>query len=103
MVITILAVSAAFWGLVMAISPILQIRRMIRRRSSDDVSLGYYGLLLPGFALWIAYGWARGDYALVVPNSVALAVGIATIVIARILRSRHARRSLPYNVRQSLR
>ena len=59
--ITVLGVAAAVWGLVMAISPILQIRRMVARRSSDDVSLGYYVLLVPGFALWIAYGLSRAD------------------------------------------
>jgi MtN3 and saliva related transmembrane protein len=89
--ITVLGVAAAVWGLVMAISPILQIRRMVARRSSDDVSLGYYVLLVPGFALWIAYGVSRADLALIVPNSVALVVGTTTVVIAQVLRRRVAR------------
>ena len=89
--ITVLGVAAAVWGLVMAISPILQIRRMVARRSSDDVSLGYYALLVPGFALWIAYGVSRADPALIIPNSVALVVGTTTVVIAQVLRRRVAR------------
>jgi uncharacterized protein with PQ loop repeat len=89
--ITVLGVAAAVWGLVMAISPILQIRRMVARRSSDDVSLGYYALLVPGFALWIAYGVSRADLALIIPNSVALVVGTTTVVIAQVLRRRIAR------------
>jgi uncharacterized protein with PQ loop repeat len=85
---TVLGVSAAIWGLVMAVSPMLQIRRMLARRSSADVSIGYYGLLLPGFALWVAYGLSRSDYALVIPNIVAFLIGTTTVVTALTLRRR---------------
>jgi len=47
---TVLAVAAASWGVVMALAPLLQLRRMLGRRSSDDVSIGYLVLLLPGSA-----------------------------------------------------
>ena len=41
----ILAVGATIAGLAMAFSPILQIRRMRRTRSSNDVSLQYLAML----------------------------------------------------------
>ena len=78
----ILAVVAASWGVFMAISPLLQIRRMVQRRSSSDLSLSYLAVLLIGFALWIAYGISLGNPALIIPNGVALAVGIATVLVA---------------------
>ena len=78
----VLAVVAASWGVLMAISPLLQIRRMVTRRSSSDLSLSYLGVLLIGFALWIAYGISLGNLALIIPNGVAFAVGVATVVIA---------------------
>jgi uncharacterized protein with PQ loop repeat len=87
-VVTVLAVSAAAWGVLMAVSPLLQIRQMWRRRSSQDVSIGFFAVLLPGFALWVAYGTARSDWALVVPNLVALLVGAATVTVAALLRRR---------------
>lgn len=71
----------------MAISPALQIRRILERRSSDDVSLRYYGVLLVGFTLWVAYGFSIGNPALIVSNSVAFFVGTATVLIARRYRS----------------
>jgi MtN3 and saliva related transmembrane protein len=43
---TALAVCAAAWGVVMALSPLLQIRRMISQQSSRDVSIGYFCVLL---------------------------------------------------------
>jgi uncharacterized protein with PQ loop repeat len=83
-----LALTAAAWGVLMAISPLLQIRRMLQTRSSVDLSLGYLGVLLIGFGLWIAYGVSLGNLALIVPNSVALLIGLATIGVALRLRRR---------------
>jgi hypothetical protein len=82
-----LAIAATAWGLVMAVSPVLQIRRMLVRRSSADLSLGYFGVLIPGFALWIAYGWTRADWALVVANTAAFIVAAVTLTVGLLLRT----------------
>jgi uncharacterized protein with PQ loop repeat len=77
----------------MGIAPVLQIRRMLRQQSSEDVSVGYFTILLVGFVLWIAYGAAAGIIALVVPNAVALVIGAAVVIIALLLRRRPSRRT----------
>jgi uncharacterized protein with PQ loop repeat len=82
-----LAVTAATFGVLMAIAPLLQIRRMLETRSSADVSLGYLWVLEIGFGLWMAYGISLPNLAIVIPNSVALTVGLATILVARHFRS----------------
>ncbi|MEP7023169.1 MAG: SemiSWEET family transporter [Actinomycetota bacterium] len=82
MVVTALAVSAAAWGVLMGLSPVLQIRRMIRQRSSSDVSIGYFTVLLIGFLIWFSYGIASRNVVLIVPNAVALLVGVSTIAVA---------------------
>lgn len=84
---TALGVLAASWGVVMALSPILQIRRIVRRRSSDDVSVGYLVVVTVGFGIWIAYGAAIENLTLIVPNTVALLVGVTAIVVALRFRS----------------
>jgi MtN3 and saliva related transmembrane protein len=94
MILTVLGISAAVWGLVMAVSPLLQIRQMLLRQSSEDVSVGFFAVLLPGFALWLAYGLARSDWALIVPNIVAIAVGATTVTVALMLRRRTSERRL---------
>jgi uncharacterized protein with PQ loop repeat len=86
-----LALSAAAWGVLMALAPVLQIRRMVTTRSSADFSIGYLGVLLIGFGLWMAYGLALGNLALIVPNCVALVIGVATLVVAVRLRPRRTR------------
>ncbi len=85
--------AAATWGVLMALSPLLQMRRMLERRSSADVSIAYLGVLQIGFALWIAYGLALANAALIVPNTVAFAIGVATIVVALRYRSGGAART----------
>ena len=70
----------------MALSPVLQIRRILERRSSDDVSIGYFLVLLFGFTLWIAYGISIGNLILIIPNTVAVSVTVLTIAIARRFR-----------------
>ncbi len=82
-----LAVIAASYGVLMALSPALQIRRMLERRSSADVSLSYLAVLEVGFLLWIAYGVSLPNVAIIVPNVVAVSVGLATILVARHFRA----------------
>jgi MtN3 and saliva related transmembrane protein len=82
MVSTALGLTAAAWAVVMALSPILQIREILRRRSSEGVSIGYFGVLMVGFGLWISYGIASHDMPLVVPNCVAFLVMGCTIAVA---------------------
>lgn len=65
---TALGVVAASWGVVMALSPTLQIRRILRRRSSADVSVGYLSILVVGFLLWMGYGAALGNPILITPT-----------------------------------
>jgi MtN3 and saliva related transmembrane protein len=84
---TVLGAAAASWAILMAISPGLQIRKIIRHRSSREVSIGYFWILVVGFVLWIAYGVAIDNWFLIVPNAVALMVSAATIVVAMRYRS----------------
>lgn len=85
MVVTF-AIAAASWAVLMGLAPLLEIRRMLQRRSSADVSVSYLLILLPGFALWVAYGLASRDIALVVPNVVAFIIALGTAICAVRLR-----------------
>ena len=82
MVSTALGITAASWAVVMAFSPLLQIREILRRRSSQGISVAYFAVLLVGFGLWVSYGIASDDLPLVVPNCVAFLVMGCTIAVA---------------------
>ncbi len=77
-----LAFSAALWAIAMALGPVLQIRRIVDQRSSHGVSISFFLILLIGFGLWLAYGIAAANLALIVPNTVAAIVMVATIGVA---------------------
>jgi uncharacterized protein with PQ loop repeat len=83
---TYLAIAASLYGVLMGVAPVLQIRRMLRERSSRQVSLGYFAVLLAGFAVWFAYGVAAKLPALMISNSVAFFVSAALVVVAVRLR-----------------
>lgn len=78
---TAFAFVASSYGVVMAVSPMLQIRAILRSRDSSSVSAGYQRVLLVGFVLWLSYGIASDNWAIIVPNVVAAIVSLATIVI----------------------
>ncbi len=84
-----LAFTAATWAVAMAVGPVLQIRKILQLRSSRGVSIAYFLVLLVGFLLWLAYGLAAENLALIVPNVVATVVIALTIVVA--LRYRRPR------------
>ena len=77
-----LAFVAGSWGVLMGLAPLLQIRTIRRRGSSADVSIGSMAVLLVGFGLWLAYGVAIGDTALIATNVTALTVTGAAIGVA---------------------
>src|SRR5438045_9177002 len=68
MVVSFLAASASAWGVLMGLSPVLQIRRMLRQRSSREVSLGYFAILLAGFVLWLPHRIAARSLSPVGPH-----------------------------------
>jgi uncharacterized protein with PQ loop repeat len=80
---TVLGILAGSRAVLMAISPLLQIRRIVRLRSSKELSIPYFGILVFGFLLWLAYGIAIANLALIIPNSLAAVIALATIAVAR--------------------
>jgi uncharacterized protein with PQ loop repeat len=82
----VLPLVAGAWGVLMGLAPLLQIRTIVRRRSSADVSIASMGVLLVGFGLWLAYGLSIGDGALIATNVTALTVTAAAIAVTLAFR-----------------
>lgn len=87
----VLAVAATLTGILMALAPSLQIRRMFQTRSSRDVSIGYLALLDAGFVIWISYGFSIGNPALIISNAASLTFMTGTILVALNFRRRAER------------
>ncbi|MDX6399168.1 MAG: MtN3 and saliva related transrane protein [Gaiellaceae bacterium] len=80
--VTALAFAAATWGIAMAVSPVLQIRKIVQHRSSHGISISYLSVLFFGFLIWLAYGLSLENWALIAPNTIAAIVCAATIAVA---------------------
>ena len=89
----IFGVIATLAGLVMASAPFLQIRRMRRTRSSNDVSLQYLAMLNVGFIAFIAYGVSITSYVLIVTNCASLTIMTITILTALFYRRGGAKKA----------
>lgn len=76
------------YGVVMALAPGLQIRRMRHERSARGVSIAYAWVLWVGFCIWLAYGIGEGDLPLILANTFNVLVTGVMITVA--MRTRRA-------------
>ena len=79
MVSEILVTATAIMGTAMGASVFLQALKIIKRKSSADVSLPTYFVFLVGGILWVLYGMDIGSYPLIVANSVGVLSSSAVI------------------------
>jgi uncharacterized protein with PQ loop repeat len=84
---SVLAVAAGTGGVVMGLAPLLQLRRIRERGHADDVSITFLLIIAAGAAVWMAYGFALPNLALILPNVVAVATNLATALTAARFRS----------------
>jgi uncharacterized protein with PQ loop repeat len=77
-------------GVLMSLAPLFQIRRVVERQQSDDVSQLFPVVIAVGAAAWLAYGVSIGDLYLVVPNVVGVVMNVATLFVVRRYRTREA-------------
>jgi uncharacterized protein with PQ loop repeat len=79
---------AAFMGVLMSLSPLFQIRRVLERQHSDDVSIAMPVVIATGAAAWIAYGVADNDIYLIVPNVVGVIANVTSVFVIHRYRRR---------------
>lgn len=76
----ILGYIATIYGSLMSSAYIFQIHKMYKRKSSADVSVITYSILLGGFIVWLVYGISINDFPIIITNSVAIVAGISVII-----------------------
>ena len=79
---------AAASGVAMALSPLLQARRIRSLGDSSEVSAGVFRTMRVNASIWLTYGIAAGNLVIVVPNVCALVT--TTLTLLTIKRFRHA-------------
>ncbi|HMJ04598.1 MAG TPA: SemiSWEET family transporter [Conexibacter sp.] len=74
---------AAAMGVLMALSPLLQARRIRIVHDSSEVSSGVFIVMRVNASAWLLYGFATANVILIVPNLVALITTTATLFVIR--------------------
>jgi MtN3 and saliva related transmembrane protein len=55
-------------------STVPQIRKALRTRKSDDVSIRFIIVLIIGLSFWVMYGIGKNDIVIIIGNSIAVAL-----------------------------
>jgi len=68
-------------GLLTTIAGLPQLYKIVRTRSTRDISLGMYILSFCGVVLWLGYGVMIGSLPIIAANAVTLLVTSAILVL----------------------
>jgi solute carrier family 50 protein (sugar transporter) len=81
MSIEIIGIIASIFAILMFISPIDQIRDIIRDKTSHTVSPLIYFMMIINCFFWVLYGLGKNDMFITTPNTIGVFLGLATLII----------------------
>jgi uncharacterized protein with PQ loop repeat len=84
----LLGTAAGVFGVGMGLSPLLQLRRLRRTGSAEDLSLGAQAVIATGAGTWLAYGVCLGNLAVVATNAAGVCASSACLAVGLVLRRR---------------
>ena len=82
----LLGTAATAYGVLAALTALLQTRQMLARRTSSGVSAGFLASYAGGYAIWLTYGLSTGSIPLIVVDTVGLLCAGLTLAVALSLR-----------------
>ena len=82
----LLGTLATAYGVFAALAALLQVRQMLTRRASCDVSARFFAAYAGGYAIWLLYGLSVDNVPLIVVDCVGLLCGGLTLATALSLR-----------------
>ena len=62
-------------------STVPQIKKALRTKDTDDVSIRFLVVLIVGLFLWTLYGVGRADIVIIIGNSIGVALNIWMFVL----------------------
>ena len=69
-------------------STVPQIRKALRTKKSEDVSIRFIIFLIIGLSLWVVYGIGKNDFVIIIGNSIAVALNTCMLIL-KIIYSRN--------------
>jgi len=62
-------------------STLPQIRKAIKTRDTNDVSIRFLLVLIGGLSFWVVYGIGRSDIVIVIGNSIGVSLNLCMLVL----------------------
>ena len=63
------------------VSTVPQIKKALRTKDTEDVSVRFLLILITGLSLWVIYGIGRADIVIVIGNSIGASLNIWMLVL----------------------
>jgi len=63
------------------VSTVPQIKKALRTKDTEDVSIRFLLVLIAGLSLWVIYGIGRADIVIVIGNSIGASLNIWMLVL----------------------
>jgi uncharacterized protein with PQ loop repeat len=82
----LLGTAAMAYGVIAALTAVLQVRQMISRRASCDVSARFFSTYAGGYLIWLLYGLTIGSLPLIVVDTIGLICGALVLTVVLALR-----------------
>jgi len=82
----LLGTAATVYGVLAALSVLLQARQLLARRASCEVSGRFFASYAVGYGIWLLYGLSVGNVPLIVVDTVGLLCGGLTLAVTLSLR-----------------
>jgi uncharacterized protein with PQ loop repeat len=81
-----IGIAATLYGFGASLAILLQVRQLLQRGSSCDVSARFFGTYVGGYAIWLVYGISIGSLPVILVHAVGLVSGSLTLAVALALR-----------------
>src|SRR5215470_6401830 len=82
----LLGTAATAYGVLAALTTLLQTRQMLARGTSCEVSGRFFASYAGGYAIWLVYGLSTGNLPLITVDAVGLLCAGLTLAVALSLR-----------------
>ncbi len=81
MSIEIIGLIASILAIIMFISPVDQIRDILRDKTSHTVSPLIYLVMIFNCSFWVLYGLGKNDIFIATPNAIGALLGFLTLLV----------------------
>lgn len=62
-------------------STLPQIKKALKTKDTDDVSIRFLAVLIVGLFLWVVYGFGKTDAVIIIGNSIGVSLNIWMLIL----------------------